>query len=201
MAFTRKMLKAMGITEEQIEQIMDAHIEVVDALKSERDTFKESAEKFESVDKELKALKEKGGNWQEKYEKEHSDFEAYKTAQKDKETLVTKRDAYKALLAETGISEKRIDSILKVTDLSSVELDEAGKIKDSSKHTESIKSEWADFITSTSTTGASTKTPPSNVGAGKTYQSKADIMKIADRNERRQAIKENPNLFGLSTGE
>ena len=36
MAFTRKMLKAMNIEDEKIDQIIDAHSETVDALKADR---------------------------------------------------------------------------------------------------------------------------------------------------------------------
>jgi hypothetical protein len=35
MALTRKMLKAMGIEEEKIEQIIEAHAETVDGLKED----------------------------------------------------------------------------------------------------------------------------------------------------------------------
>lgn len=38
-------------------------------------------------------------------------------------------------------------------------------------------------------------------GVGKTYNSKEDIMAIKDRAERRQAIAENPSLFGITKGE
>ena len=43
MALTRKMLKAMGIEDEKIDQIIEAHTETVDALKVERDQYKEDA--------------------------------------------------------------------------------------------------------------------------------------------------------------
>lgn len=38
-------------------------------------------------------------------------------------------------------------------------------------------------------------------GVGKTYNSKEEIMAIKDRTERRQAIAENPALFGINKGE
>ena len=44
MALTRKMLKAMGIEEDKIDQIIEAHSETVDALKDEREKFREAAE-------------------------------------------------------------------------------------------------------------------------------------------------------------
>ena len=43
MSLTRKMLKAMGIEEEKIDQIIEAHSETVDSLKADRDTYKEDA--------------------------------------------------------------------------------------------------------------------------------------------------------------
>ena len=53
MALTRKMLKAMGIEEEKIDEIIEAHTEVVDSLKKERDTYKEDADKLTDVQKKL----------------------------------------------------------------------------------------------------------------------------------------------------
>ena len=45
MSLTRKMLKAMAIEDEKIDQIIDAHTETTESLKEERDNYKESAEK------------------------------------------------------------------------------------------------------------------------------------------------------------
>lgn len=199
MALTRKMLKAMGIEEEKIDQIIEAHTETVDALKEQRDNYKKDADKLPGVQKELDDLREAEGDdgYKDKYEKEHAAFEKYKTEQAEKETDANKRSAYKALLKDAGVSEKRIDTILKVLDLSEIELDDKGKIKDSDKVTEKIKSDWADFIVTEGKKGAETSNPPENNG-GKTM-TKAEIMAIKDGTERRKAIAENPQLFGLST--
>lgn len=68
MSLTRKMLKAMGIEEEKIEQIIEAHTETVDALKA----YKEDADKLKNVQRELDDLKAAGdGGYKEKYETEH----------------------------------------------------------------------------------------------------------------------------------
>ena len=73
MAFTRKALKAMSLSDEQIDNIIDMHAEVVDALKDELKTAKEDAGKLGEVQKELDALKAKDGDdYKTKYEKEHS---------------------------------------------------------------------------------------------------------------------------------
>lgn len=160
MALTRRMLKAMGIEDEKIDQIIDAHTETVDALKDERDTYKANADKLPGVQKELDDLKKDGGDWQKKYEKEHTDFEAYKNEQTAKESKATKDAAFRALLKDAGIPEKRLDVIMKVTNLDEIELDKDGKIKDADKHTETVKTEYADFIVTTSERGADVATPP-----------------------------------------
>lgn len=197
MAFTRKMLKAMGVEEEKIDQIMDAHVEVVDALKADRDNYKEDAQKLSAVQKELDELKAKGEDgYKEKYEKEHKAFEDFKTEQAAKETKAAKSKAYRELLKEAGVSDKRFDGIIKLTDLDGIELDSDGKIKDADKHAETIKTEWADFIVSTSTRGAQTATPPTNNG-GKTTMTRAEIMAIKDDDERQAKIAENLHLFGI----
>ena len=166
MALTRKMLKSMGLTDEQVDTIIEAHTDTVDGLKTDIDKYKGDAEKLTKVQKELDDLKAAGDDgYKEKYEKEHSDFEKYKADQQAKETRVAKEKAYRELLKAAGVSEKRIDSVLKVTDLNSVELD-GDKVKDADKITEGVKTEWADFIESSDTSGANTPTPPANNPAG-----------------------------------
>ena len=196
MALTRKMLKAMSIEDEKIDQIVDAHTESIDALKEERDTYKADAEKLAAVQKELDNLKKDGGDWKTKYEKEHADFEEYKTGITKKETKTAKENAYRNLLKECGVSEKRIDAIIKITDIDALELGKDGKIKDSAEKTEQIKTEYADFIVTSTTTGANTANPPANGGSG-TGRTKEEILAIKDGATRRQAMAENPALFGL----
>ena len=51
MGFTRKFLSAMGIEADKVDEIINAHIEVIDGLKEERDNFKKDAEKIADVQK------------------------------------------------------------------------------------------------------------------------------------------------------
>ena len=53
MALTRKALSTMGIEDDKIDQIISMHTETVNALKEERDKYKDGAEKLETVKKEL----------------------------------------------------------------------------------------------------------------------------------------------------
>ena len=199
MAFTRKMLKAMGIEDEKIDQIIDAHSETVDALKAERDGFKEDAAKLAAVQKELDALKAKGDDgYKAKYEAEKAAHDALKADIAAKETKKAKTDAYRELLKGANIDEKRIATILRAEapTIDKIELDADGKIKNAEQYTESIKSDWADFVVTQSAKGTNTATPPANGGAAST-KTREDILKIKDAGERQKAIAENPTLFGI----
>ena len=199
MAFTRKMLKAMGIEDEKIDQIIDAHSETVDALKADRDAYKEDAAKLAAVQKELDELKAKGDDgYKAKYEAEKAAHDALKADIAAKETKKAKTDAYRELLKGANIDEKRIATILRAEapTIDKIELDADGKIKNAEQYTQSIKSDWADFIVTQSAKGTNTATPPANGGAA-TTKTREDILKIKDAGERQKAIAENPTLFGI----
>ena len=199
MGFSRKMLKAMGIEEDKIEQIIDAHSETVDALKADRDAYKEDAAKLAAVQKELDELKAKGDDgYKAKYEAEKAAHDALKADIAAKETKKAKTDAYRELLKGANIDEKRIATILRAEapTIDKIELDADGKIKNAEQYTESIKSDWADFIVTQSAKGTNTATPPANGGAAST-KTREDILKIKDAGERQKAIAENPTLFGI----
>ena len=184
MALTRKLLKSMGIEDEKIDQIIDAHTETVDALKDERDKYKADAEKLPALQKKLDEATEtaqKAGEkspWKVKYDALKEEFDSFKAEQTKAATAAKVREAYTALLKSAGVAEKRIAAILKVTDLDSVELDEDGKIPNAKDLTKAIKTEWADFITSTQSKGAGGETPPANNPSG--VKSRADIYKKDD---------------------
>lgn len=196
MALTRKWLAAMGIDEEKIEEIITANAESLEGVKADRDRYKADAEKLPAVQKELDALKKSGGEnpFEKKYNDEHAAFEKYKQEVADKEEKAKKETAYKEILKDAGIPEKRISFVLKYTDWKEIELDDDEKIKDTKKHLKAVKEEWADIIPKEGTKGAATATPPgNNGGSGKT---KEEIMKISDPKERQREIAQNLSLFG-----
>ncbi len=157
----------MGLEADKVSTIIEAHAETVDSLKSQIADFKAKAEKYDAtqteldkIKKDFDEMKQNGGDWQKKYEALNSEFETFKADQSAKDLKAQKETAYKKLLKESGISEKRIDSILRLTDLSSFEIEEDGNIKDSEKAVEGIKAEWSDFIVDTSVQTPNTQTPP-----------------------------------------
>lgn len=194
MSITRKMLKAMGIEEEKIDQIIDAHTETVDGLKADIAKYKKDADELPTLRRRIADLEK--DDYKTKYDAEHKAFEDYKTSVKESETKRAKETAFKNLLKDAKISDKRIGAILKLQDLDEIELDKDGKIKDYDKLLEATKTEWADFVESTDVDGANTSTPPASSEPPK--MTKADIMKIKDTGERQKAIAENIELFGNS---
>ncbi len=169
MGLSRKMLAAMDIPAEKIDEIISAHTETVSAIKEERDALKADAAKvpdlekqIESVSKELETYK--SGDWENKYNTVNGEYTKYKADVEAKAVKSAKESAYKQLLLDAGISDKRIATVLKVSDIDGVELDKDGKIKDADKITENVKSEWADFIESKREKGADVPKPPANNG-------------------------------------
>ena len=202
MALTRKFLTAMGIEAEKIDEIISAHSDTVTALKEDRDKYKADAEKVPSMQKELDSLRKtvednNDEEYKEKYEKIKKEFDDFKNDLKAKEDRTAKANAYKSLLKEVGISDKRIDSVLKVSNeiIDGLKVDSDGKIKDADKVKDSIKDEWSDFISKEGVKGADTNNPPSNNGGGK--MTKEEIFKIKDASDRQKAIVENHELFGI----
>ena len=207
MAFTRKFLSAMGIEADKVDEIINAHIEVVDGLKEERDNFKKDAEKLADVQKQLNKANEKLAKNGEGETVSKEDYDKLKGGSAIKKTIdflskhiakasaeagidtlqegvditakntrTEKENAFRELLKSVGVSEKRFNAISKVSDIDGLELDKDGKIKNAEKHTETIKSEWADFIETTTTRGADTANPPDNNGKG--VKTKEEIYKM-----------------------
>ena len=166
MALTRKLLRSMGIEDDKIDQIIEAHTETVNALKDERDEFKDAAEKLPKVQAELDELKAKPDDgFKEKYEKEHADFEAYKAETEKAGAEREKKSLYRKLLQDVGVDPKRLDAVMRVADLSEVSVED-GAIVDADKVTEAVKSEWSDFIQTTGSKPAGVDTPPAGGNSG-----------------------------------
>lgn len=174
MALSRKMLKGMNLTEEQVDTIIEAHTETVGALKDERDMFKEKAESFDAEKKkseelqkridELEKASSNSNSYKEQYEAVKKEFDDFKKVVDEETSKRNKTEALKSMLKEIGISDKRLDSVLKVSDISAIKLDKDGKIEESDKLKESLKTEWSDFIVTEGKKGADTETPPAGNG-------------------------------------
>ena len=193
MAFTRSFLKSTGLTDEQITAVMEEHVVVVDGLKKDRDGYKEQAEKAADLQKKLDDLAN-GEDFKAKYEQEHKAFEDFKAKTASDAEAAKVRSAYRKLLAGEGIGEKRLDAILKVTDLSKMKLDKDGNLEKADELKKAINDEWGEFKTTVTEKGAVVETPPQT---GKATKTKDEIFAIKDTKARQQAIAENHELFGF----
>lgn len=185
-AKVKEILSRAGVEAENmdaaVDSILNGHIASIDALREERDGYKKDAERLPDVQKELDDLKKAGegkDDFEQKYNDLKKEYDDYKSEQSAKATKAAKDKAYRAMLKEIGVSEKRLDSIMKVTDLSDIKLDKNGAIEGLEDLKESTKTEWADFITTETKQGAGTTTPP----AGKTdpLKSKSRAAEIEAR--------------------
>lgn len=200
MAFTRKFLSALGIEADKVDEIIAAHTEVTDALKEERDKYKANAEKLPDIENELNELKKKMDGddpYKEKYEALQKEYDDYKADVANKETTAKKESSFRKLLKDIGIPDKRIDSVIKVSDINGIELTETG-IKDEDTLKAKLKEEWSDFIATKSTEGVPSANPPSNTG--KTTMTKEQIRAITDPVARQKAMIENASLFPQLSG-
>lgn len=205
-ANVKEILSKAGVDSEHmkdaVNEIIEGHTTSIEALREERDSYKEKAQKADDLEKQLdkaqKDLKdatseESENKYKAKYEMLKEEFKEYKKDIEAKATKETKAKAYRDILKEAGISDKRIEAVLKVSNVDSIELDAEGKVKDKAELIKGIKEEWSDFIQTADVKGADTQTPPANTGGN--TMTKADIMKIKDTSERQKMIKENIELF------
>lgn len=180
MALTRKLLKGMGLTDEQVDTIIEAHTDTVDGLKADVSKYKADAEKLPGVQKQLDDLKEAGdGGYKEKYEKEHSDFEAFKSDITAKETKAAKEKAVRAYFESKNITGANLDLAMRGcgTEMAALEMD-GEKIKDTKSLDDLLKGSYKGLISTKQIKGADPATPPANIGGVKTRE---DIYKKDDK--------------------
>jgi hypothetical protein len=196
MALSRKLLKGMGLTDEQVDTIIEAHTDVVDGLKDEINSNKDAVKKLAEVTKERDELKAQGDDgYKEKYDKEHSDFEKFKADVAAEKAQADKEKAYRAMLKDV-LSEKGVEKAVKYADWSKIELDEKGELKNASEHVKAVKEEWSEHVSNSVIHNAPVPNPPINTGG--TAKTKEQIMAIKDGTARRKAIAENLSLFGAN---
>ena len=198
MALTRKSLKAMGLTDDQVDSIIEMHSETVDGLKEQVNTYKADAEKLPNVQKELDDLKAAGdGGFKEKFEKEHSDFENFKKTIQEKETKAAKESAAKAFFESKGITGNSLEIAMRGSSAEIAALDLDGeKIKDSSALDALVNGTFKALVSTTTTKGANIPNPPVT-SPNKAY-SADDIRKMspAEINKNWDSIKASLNGKG-----
>lgn len=203
MALTRKSLKAMGLTDEQVDSIVEMHTETVDGLKDKLKTAEDKANQLDGVQKELDALKAKGGDdYKTRAENAEKALNDYKAEVAAKETKAAKEAAVRAYFEGKSITGGNLNIAMRGAkdEINGLELDADGKIKDTSALDALVGGEYAALVVTTQTRGANTATPPAGNGGSKL--TRADIYKKDERGryvmstaERQKALAENPDLM------
>lgn len=197
MALTRKLLKGLGLTDEQVDTIIEAHTETVEGLKGDIQKYKDDAEKLPKVQKELDDLKKDGGDdYKAKYDKERQDFQAYKDGIAKKEAAAAKEKAARAYFESKGIPAKSMGLVIRGAkgEIDGLELD-GEKIKDASALDSLLDGDYKGLIGKVKESGTNTQNPPETSGSKMT---KEQIMAIKDTAQRQKAMFDNAELFGIN---
>ena len=198
MALTRKLLKGMGLTDEQVDTIIEAHTDTVDGLKADISKYKADAEKLPSVQKELNDLKAAGDDgYKEKYDKEHKAFEDFKADVTRKEAKAAKEKAVRAYFESKNITGSNLDIAMRGCgeEMDALEMD-GSNIKDTKSLDALIEGAYKGLVSTSIVKGSNPAKPPVNTPA-KTY-SAAEIrsMSAAEINKNWDSIKASLNQKG-----
>lgn len=141
-------------------------LQEIDTLKGEKQTAEDNATTAEK--------------WKEKYEKMKSDFDDYKSKQSEKEAKAEKQSAARSYYQSQGITGKALEIAMRGSgaEIEALEI-VGGKIKDTSALEDLVKGDFSDLVSSTTTIGANTATPPTN-NASQVIK-KSDIYKKDDK--------------------
>jgi len=106
------------------------------------------------------------GKWEKKYEALKAEYEGFKADTEAKSKLDSVKAAYRKLLKDSGIDERRIDTIIRATAFDGMKLDANGQLEGADALKKSIDADWGDFKVTTSTQGAQVATPPKTDNGG-----------------------------------
>ena len=190
MAFTRKYLASLGLENDKIDAIIEAHTEVTDALKADITKYKTEVDKIPALEKQVKEAeqhKADADKFKADYEAEKAAHDKLKSDNAAQAETAKKTAALKKLLKDSGYHEKGLDKIVKYTDLNSLELDENGNFKNAEKITADIEGEWGEYKGKTEKFEHVPDNPPNN-GGGSNQPSRAAQI----------AARVHENLYGKS---
>ena len=176
MALTRKFLKALGIEEDKIEEIVTAHGETVAGLKDEIEKARQGAESLAAVAEERDKLKQRV----EALEKASGDaakvqaeYDAYRQQVETDKANAGKKALIKKALEEAHANPAAIDLMLNTVKLDEVELD-GEALKDAEAVLKPIREAHAGLFGTMQNQG----TPPLNPPAGDGKMTRESFEKL-----------------------
>lgn len=208
MSLTRKALKAMGLTDEQIDSVIEMHTDTISGLKDKLEVAENNSKDVEKLTAEVEKYKnelEKANKaitesekYKEQYENTKSEYEKYKGEIAAKEMKTAKEKAVREYFKSKGINDDNMSIAMRGSrsEIDAMELDEKGKIKDTKVFDELIKGDYAKLISHTEIKGVQTQVLPPNA-TNKKVMTWEEIDKIKDVKERQQAMYENREALGI----
>lgn len=195
MALERKTLRA--ILEDETTDTSGKLKKILDVLHEETDTLQNQLDEKDAAIAKVEKERDAANSGKQTAEQALTD---YKTQQTAKESRAAKESKFREQLKAAGVLEKYFDRIVRLSgeDIDKMELDSKGNVKNADKLAESLKTDWSDYVGSTTTKGAQVDNPPANTGSKMT---KEQIINIKDATERQAAIAANPKAFGLAAKE
>lgn len=189
MALERKTLRA--ILEDETTDTSGKLKKILDVLHEETDTLQNQLDEKDAAIAKVEKERDAANSGKQTAEQALTD---YKTQQTAKESRAAKESKFREQLKAAGVLEKYFDRIVRLSgeDIDKMELDSKGNVKNADKLAESLKTDWSDYVGSTSTKGAPVDNPPANTGSKMT---KDQIFAIKDAGERQAAIAANADLF------
>lgn len=176
MALTRKFLKALGIEEDKIEEIITAHGETVAALKDEIDKAEQSAkdsaaaaQERDKLQKRVEALEKTSGD----AAKVQAEYDAYRQQVETDKANAGKKALIKKALEDAHANPAAIDLMLGTVKLDEVELD-GEALKDAEAVLKPIREAHAGLFGTVQNQG----TPPLNPPAGDGKMTRESFEKL-----------------------
>lgn len=176
MALTRKFLKALGIEEDKIEEIITAHGETVAALKDEIDKAEQSAkdsaaaaQERDKLQKRVEALEKTSGD----AAKVQAEYDAYRQQVETDKANAGKKALIKKALEDAHANPAAIDLMLNTVKLDDVEMD-GEALKDAEAVLKPIREAHAGLFGTVQNQG----TPPLNPPAGDGKMTRESFEKL-----------------------
>lgn len=196
MALTRKLLKGMSLTDEQMDTIIEAHAETVDGLKNKISELEDQAKEIPTLQKKLEQAQAAIGDGDEEmvpkaeYDKLKKNFDDFKGEITAKEAKATKEKAARAYYESKNIIGKSLEIAMRGSrdEIAALEMD-GEKIKDPAALDALIAGDFAGLVGTTSTRGANTETPPSTYSGADSGEKKPSRAAVL-------AARYHENLYG-----
>ena len=163
MSLTRAYLKSLGLEEEKISSIIEAHSETVTALNQRYSELearytdaRQSADQLPGLQRELETMKKE--DFRAKYESEKSAHEALRESLAKKESRAACEKAVRAYYIGKSIRGDNLTIAMRGTPLDDIKLGEDGTIADTAPLDALIKGDFKPLI--------QTDQPPRTVASG-----------------------------------